>query len=87
LSLGGDPGFTTQNLGNASTTNLNLYGSSIVMNGVITTTSSLLGAAIGALTNGAGPNTATLTNAPKVGNPTKWAVFNDNGTLRYIPMW
>jgi len=87
FSLGGDPAWTTQNLGNASTAALNLYGTNIVMNGVITTTSNVLGAAIGALLNGAGPNAGTLSNSPKAGNPTKWVPFNDNGTLRYIPMW
>ncbi|WP_186111278.1 hypothetical protein [Burkholderia gladioli] len=34
-----------------------------------------------------GSNTATLTNAPVAGNPTKWIPFNDNGTLRYVPAW
>ena len=31
--------------------------------------------------------TATLTNAPKAGNPTKWIAINDNGTTLYIPAW
>lgn len=39
------------------------------------------------LTNGAGANTGTLTNAPAAGNPTKWIPINDNGTTRYIPAW
>lgn len=39
------------------------------------------------LTNGAAANTATLTNAPVAGNPTKWVPINDNGTTRYIPAW
>ena len=38
-------------------------------------------------TSGAGSSAGTLTNAPSVGNPTKWYAFNDNGTTRYIPMW
>lgn len=45
---------------------------------------------IGSMTsynNGAGANTATLTNAPATGNPTKWIPINDNGTVRYIPAW
>jgi hypothetical protein len=41
----------------------------------------------GAITTGAGASVGTLTNSPAVGNPTKWAPFNDNGTTRYIPMW
>ena len=39
------------------------------------------------LTNGAGANTATLTNSPATGNPTKWIPIDDNGTTRYIPAW
>lgn len=39
------------------------------------------------LNNGVGANTATLTNAPASGNPTKWIPVNDNGTTRYIPAW
>jgi hypothetical protein len=38
-----------------------------------------------ALTDGAGASTATFTNAPAAGNPTKWIGINDNGTTRYIP--
>lgn len=40
-----------------------------------------------ALTNGAGSSAGTLTNAPAVGNPTKWMPVNDNGTTRYVPAW
>jgi hypothetical protein len=40
-----------------------------------------------ALTNGAGASLGTLTNAPAVGNPTKWIGINDKGTTRYIPAW
>ena len=40
-----------------------------------------------ALTSGAGSSAGTLTNAPSVGNPTKWIKINDNGTIRSIPAW
>lgn len=40
-----------------------------------------------ALSNGAASSTATMTNAPTAGNPTKWIPINDNGTTRYIPAW
>jgi len=40
-----------------------------------------------ALTNGAGASAGTITNAPAVGNPTKWIGIDDNGTTRYIPAW
>lgn len=38
-------------------------------------------------TNGAGSSSATLTNAPAAGNPTKWIAIDDNGTTRQIPAW
>jgi hypothetical protein len=40
-----------------------------------------------ALTNAAAAQTATLTNGPLAGNPTKWIQINDNGTTRSIPAW
>ena len=40
-----------------------------------------------ALGNGAASSTGTITNAPAVGNPTKWIPINDNGTTRHIPAW
>ena len=43
--------------------------------------------ALTTVTNGAGVSAGTLTNAPSVGNPTKWIPFNDAGTTRYIPSW
>lgn len=39
------------------------------------------------LTNAAGASVAMLTNAPVAGNPTKWAIVNDNGVSRKVPMW
>lgn len=39
------------------------------------------------LTNNAAANTATLTNAPVAGNPSKWVPINDNGVIRNIPAW
>jgi len=40
-----------------------------------------------AMNNGAGASAGTITNAPAVGNPTKWIPINDNGNVRYIPAW
>lgn len=40
-----------------------------------------------AFTNGSGASAGTLSNAPAVGNPTKWIPIDDNGTTRYIPAW
>lgn len=39
------------------------------------------------LSSGAAAQTATLTNGPSAGNPTKWLPYDDNGTTRYIPAW
>lgn len=50
------------------------------LGGTVLTTSS-------ALTNNAGASAGTLTNAPAIGNPTKWFPINDNGTVRNIPAW
>lgn len=56
-------------------------------NGSITEASTTLIATTTSFTNGAGSSTATLTNGPTAGNPTKWIPVNDNGTTRYIPAW
>ena len=40
-----------------------------------------------ALSNAAAAALATMTNAPVVGNPTKWVSIDDNGTTRRIPTW
>ena len=40
-----------------------------------------------AMFNAAGASTATLTNAPVAGNPTKWIPIIDNGVTRYVPVW
>lgn len=55
--------------------------------GLITGFNATLIASGTALTNGAGAQAGTLTNAPAAGNPTKWVPINDNGTTRYIPAW
>lgn len=39
------------------------------------------------LTDGVGASAGTITNAPSVGNPTKWIGIDDNGTTRYVPSW
>lgn len=53
---------------------------------VLVNTATLIGSSV-ALTNGAAAQTATLTNGPTAGNPTKWIPISDNGTTRYIPAW
>lgn len=39
------------------------------------------------LGTGAASSTATLTNAPVSGNPSKWVPVDDQGTTRYLPLW
>lgn len=62
-------------------------GTSLVLSAGITTGNATLHTTTTNLTNGAGAAGGTLLNAPAAGNPTKWAPVNDNGTVRYIPMW
>lgn len=57
------------------------------VHGTFTHGDTLLLITINALSNAAGAATATLTNAPSAGNPTKWITVNDAGTLRRIPAW
>lgn len=82
------PAGSTGSAQNALQTSLIIdqYGS-ITSAGDITTGSTTLHKTSVALTNGAAAQTATLTNAPAAGNPTKWIPINDNGTTRYIPAW
>lgn len=54
--------------------------------GVTVGTATLIASNVG-LTNNAASSAGTLTNAPAIGNPTKWIPINDNGTTRNIPAW
>lgn len=80
----------------AGTVNYALYSASLmpsVFLGALTatqiTTSNTvyLHVTTAALANSAAAQTATMTNAPVAGNPTKWISINDNGTARRIPAW
>lgn len=53
----------------------------------ITNNQTILLASSATLSNGAATSLGTITNAPAVGNPTKWVAIDDNGTTRYIPTW
>ena len=53
---------------------------------VVPTTATLITTSV-TMTNGAGVATATMTNAPVAGNPTKWIAISDNGVTRFIPCW
>jgi hypothetical protein len=61
-------------------------GAVSISNGLTVGSTTLLTTSV-SLTNGAGSSVGTLTNAPSVGNPTKWIPIVDNGTTRYIPCW
>lgn len=62
-------------------------GTSLVLTGDITTGTGTLHKTSAALTNGAAAAAGTLLNAPVAGNPTKWVPVDDNGTIRYVPLW
>lgn len=62
-------------------------GTSLVLTGDITTGTGTLHKTSANLTNGAAAAVGTLNNAPVAGNPTKWCPIDDNGTIRYVPMW
>jgi hypothetical protein len=62
-------------------------GVALTVAGSITLAGGQLLATSAALTNNAAANAGTLTNAPAIGNPTKWIPINDNGTVRNIPAW
>lgn len=65
----------------------NITAAALTLSSGITIGSATMLTSSVALTNGAGSSAGTLTNAPAVGNPTKWIPINDNGTTRYIPAW
>lgn len=69
-----------------NTTNSRWESGNVVVADLTNNTGNLIDSSVG-LTNGAGANTATLTNSPVTGNPTKWIPIDDNGTTRYIPAW
>lgn len=59
----------------------------ITLGGALKVTSATMIKTATTFTNGAGASTGTLTNAPSVGDPSKWIPIDDNGTTRYIPAW
>ncbi len=62
-------------------------GTSLSLTGDITTGSTTLHKTSAPLANAAAAQAATLLNSPVMGNPTKWVPVNDNGTIRYVPLW
>ncbi len=65
----------------------NISGQAGSFAGPLTESSTVLMTTKTAFSNFAAGQTATLTNGPTAGNPTKWVPINDNGTVRYIPAW
>lgn len=80
VTYAGDVGWTSIAIGNG-TAPITLFGV-LTVPGV-----AYLMKTTGALTNGAAAQTATLTNGPVAGNPTKWMKINDGGTDRFVPAW
>jgi hypothetical protein len=73
----------------STTANVWTFSAAVTTTGKITVpglTNPLLSTS-SAITTGAGASAGTLTNAPAVGNPTKWFPISDNGTTRYVPAW
>lgn len=72
----------------ASTPNvgMTLDTTGLTITGLLTLSGGTLLATSANLTNGAAAQTATFTNSPCAGNPTKWVPINDNGTTRYLAL-
>ena len=73
--------------GTLGVTGATTLSSTVGVSGMLTLGTATLLTTSTAFTNGSGSSTGTLTNAPSVGNPTKWIAINDNGTVRHIPAW
>lgn len=54
---------------------------------IYTSTATFMNRSKTTFTNNAAAATATLTNSPTAGNPTKWIGIDDNGTTRFVPAW
>ncbi len=68
----------------------NVSGATITTGSVVsnvTDNQNTLAASSTTLADVAAAATATLTNAPHAGDPTKWVTIDDNGTPRDIPTW
>ena len=70
----------------ASITDLGDATFNTVTTGVLAGSGGLI-ATTAALTDHSAGNAGTITNAPAIGNPTKWIAINDDGVLRGIPTW
>lgn len=81
------PGATDVLFGDGQIFTGNTGEASLRANGGVTHSSTTLLTTSVNLGNGAAAQTATMTNGPTAGNPTKWVPINDNGTTRYIPAW
>lgn len=64
-----------------------IVGTTLVLTSTLTINDTKLLKTNSNFSNGAAANVGTLTNAPAIGNPTKWIPVDDNGTTRYIPAW
>lgn len=80
-----DPRQEIGTLGQQQSDNVDVTGGGITAS-ITDDTTNLIASSV-TLVDGSGANTATLTNSPASGDPTKWVAFDDNGTTRYIPAW
>ncbi len=92
VSSGIVPGYftvSTANTSGAMTLALSIDQAQLATfaSGIVQTDSAALIRTAATLANGAGAQTATMTNGPTAGNPSKWIAILDNGTPRYIPTW
>lgn len=63
------------------------YSGLLTLKNVYSAEGTFFGHTLVSLSNGAAGSMGTITNAPHIGDPTKWAPYDDNGTIRYIPLW
>lgn len=63
------------------------FARNLAITGLLTLSGGTLLSTSAGLSNNAGAQAGTLLNSPVAGNPTKWLVINDNGTLRNVPAW
>ncbi len=59
----------------------------VFIGGNVTATDQYLARRSTNMLDGSAGSTATMTNAPAAGNPTRWLFVNDNGVTRYVPAW
>lgn len=83
----GNSAYRVYNAGFTAFANLTFDSTQLVSNWPLQTASTWLAKTSATMSNNSGASTATLTNSPVAGNPTKWLQVMDNGVARYVPAW